>query len=317
MADVGKPDDLAGDRDWNASGKNPVGRKTAEANEIGHYGGYRHHSRGMALAAAGFCGAATVIELTGQSATSTSSRVSQALGHCWVARAKRPAIRPSQMSRLTEHHTAKAATMADNASVSPSKTGRRVQAIAAELPTASLQELKQRAHQLLLCQRTLQQNEQRLIAERDTLQEQLELLVADCDGLRAERDNLAIQLQQLQDQQESLHQQCERAVEERESAAREALFAALSHVFPYSAYRGQRPDLASLNDQDLMDHFVAHGIHEGAALAFSTLEVELQQLRSSLEDANAKAELMNQKSTHTAAQLDLLKDLFAKMTIQP
>jgi chromosome segregation ATPase len=192
-----------------------------------------------------------------------------------------------------------------------------VQAQPAELPTASLQELKQRAHQLVVSYSTLQQNQQQLIAERDSLQEQLELLTVDRDGLRAERDTLAIQLQQLQAQQEDLSQQCERAFEERESAARKALLAALRQLFPYSAYRDSRPDLASLKDQDLVDYFVSHGIHEGGNLTYSAMESELQHLRSSMEDANAKAELFNQKSSHTAAQLDLLKDLFTKMTVQP
>jgi hypothetical protein len=39
--------------------------------------------------------------------------------------------------------------------------------------------------------------------------------------------------------------------------------------------------------------------------------------RGSLEDATAKAELFKEKTRHTAAQLDLLKDLFAKMSVQP
>jgi len=173
----------------------------------------------------------------------------------------------------------------------------------AELPTTTLQELKQRVHQLLLSQRTLQQ--------------QMESLTADCDALRIERDTLAIQLQQLQDQQEVVRQECERAVQERESAARDALLSALRHVFPYSAYRQQRPDLDSFSDHDLLDHFVSNGIHEGVTLLFSELEAELLQLRSSLEEANAKAELSKQKSSHTAAQLEVLKDLFTKMTVQP
>ena len=61
----------------------------------------------------------------------------------------------------------------------------------------------------------------------------------------------------------------------------------------------------------------ANGIHEGGNLTYTAMETELQQLRSSLEDANAKAELFIHKSSHTAAQLDLLKDLFTKMAVQP
>lgn len=239
------------------------------------------------------------------------------MDHRWFSLARRPASSGRSDQGPTQHNTAQAARLAYSSSVSLSETDWIVGAQPSELPTTSLQELKQRVHQLVLYQRTLQQNHQQLITERDTLRGQLELHTADCDALRTERDALAFQLQQIQAQQEALHQQCERAAEERERAAREVLLAALRHVFPYSTYRDQRPDLDSLNDQNLVDHFVAHGIHEGVDLTYSAMENELRQLRSSLEDANAKAELFNHKSSHTAAQLQVLTDLFTKMTVKP
>jgi len=203
----------------------------------------------------------------------------------------------------TTCQNAEAASIPDFLFVPLIETVRLMQSQSSELQTTSLQELKRLVHQLKFHRNILSQNQQRLIEE--------------LDGLQAERNTLAAELQQLQKQQEGIQQQCEHAVEETDGAALDALLAALRYVFPYSAYRQQRPDLASYSDQDLVDHFVAYGIHEGVPISFGFLEAELQQLRSSLQDANAKAELFNQKSNLTAAQLDLLKDLFTKMNVQP
>ena len=165
-----------------------------------------------------------------------------------------------------------------------------------------------------------------LQAERDSLTAQLQELTAQLDsiqqerdGLQSERDQLAAQYQEITGSRDVLQAERETLLEQQEAVglARDGLLAALRQVFPYSAYRDQRQDIASLNDQDLVDHFVAYGIHEGGDLTYSAMESELHHLRSSLEDANAKAELFNQKSSHTAAQLDLLKDLFTKMAVQP
>lgn len=149
----------------------------------------------------------------------------------------------------------------------------------------------------------VKQRSVRLMEAQASLQQQLLLLVAERDALRAERDALLAQLDQ--------------PVEDQERAARDVLTAALRQIFPYSIYRDLRPDLNSLNDQDLVDHFVNHGIREGVNLTPNAIEAELQQLRVSLDNANSVAELCRQKSSDTAAQLDLLKDLFVKLTVQP
>jgi len=52
------------------------------------------------------------------------------------------------------------------------------------------------------------------------------------------------------------------------STVRDALEACLSHVFPYSIYRENRPDLAAFDDKQLVEHFVTHGINEGTDLAY-------------------------------------------------
>lgn len=93
--------------------------------------------------------------------------------------------------------------------------------------------------------------------------------------------------------------------------------AALQHVFPYTSYKEKRPDLVHFNDQDLVEHFIIAGIHEGVNLQFSAVESELQQLRAHKAAENARVELLNQKTRHTAQQLDLLKDLFARMMVNP
>lgn len=91
-----------------------------------------------------------------------------------------------------------------------------MQAQPAELPTASLQALKQRAHQLLESQRSLQQQNQALAAERlafqserDHLAIQYQELSAERDTLQAERDSLTAHFQELTAQRDSSQQKWE------------------------------------------------------------------------------------------------------------
>lgn len=98
---------------------------------------------------------------------------------------------------------------------------------------------------------------------------------------------------------------------------RDPLMTALRHVFPYSTYRQLRPDIAAFSEQALVDHFVDHGIHEGINLQFSCVESELQQLRAEQDAQSKRSELLNEKTRHTAQQLDLLKDLFARLMVNP
>jgi FkbM family methyltransferase len=91
-----------------------------------------------------------------------------------------------------------------------------VHAQPAELPTPSLQALKQRAHQLLDSQRSLQQQNHGLVAERlgieserDQLVTQLQELSAERDALLAERDSLSAHLQEFTAQRDSIQQQWE------------------------------------------------------------------------------------------------------------
>ena len=185
----------------------------------------------------------------------------------------------------------------------------------AELPTTALQALKQRAHQLLESHRSLQQQNHGLVAERlgieserDQLATQLQELSAGRDALLAERDSLSAHLQELTAQRDSIQQERDGLQSERDQLAaqyqeltgsrdalqaeretlleqqealglvRDGLMAALRHVFPYASYRDQRSDLASINDNDLVDHFVNHGIHEGIDIHFNRLLPKAKQL---------------------------------------
>jgi hypothetical protein len=133
-------------------------------------------------------------------------------------------------------------------------------------------------------------------------------------------DPLAARLSQQQAELEALRLQ-QKQEQDSQAAREQQLLSALRHVFPYTTYRQQRPDIAPFSDEDLVDHFVVHGIHEGINLQFSTLEStlqsQLQQLRAEREAETARVELLQEKSRHTAQQLDLLKDLFARLMVNP
>ena len=75
----------------------------------------------------------------------------------------------------------------------------------AELPT--LQALKQRAHQLLESQRSLQQQNQALAAERLAFDRERALQATQLQELSAERDSLTAHLQELTAQRDSIQQQ--------------------------------------------------------------------------------------------------------------
>jgi hypothetical protein len=129
-------------------------------------------------------------------------------------------------------------------------------------------------------------------------------------------DPVAGRLIQQQAEIEALHLAHQQKLHEQ-SKNEQKVRVALQHVFPYSAYREKRPDLMHFNDQDLVEHFINAGIHEGVNLQFSAVEGELQQLRAHQAAESARIELLNEKTRHTALQLDLLKDLFARLMVNP
>ena len=129
-------------------------------------------------------------------------------------------------------------------------------------------------------------------------------------------DPLAARLIQQQADVESLRREHEQQMAAISDQCNN-LLAALRHVFPYAAYRQKRPDITAFNDQQLVDHFVTYGIHEGINLPFSAVESELQQLREEQAAESARIALLNDKNRHTTQQLELLKDLLARLMVTP
>jgi hypothetical protein len=95
------------------------------------------------------------------------------------------------------------------------------------------------------------------------------------------------------------------------------LKAALSHVFPYATYRSKRPDLMKFKDPELVNHFVVYGLHEGVELQFSSTQREMQGIREEMAQQEARLSLLESKSRHTAQHLEMLKELFARLMVNP
>jgi hypothetical protein len=137
-------------------------------------------------------------------------------------------------------------------------------------------------------------------------------------------DPLAVRLRQQEAELEALRLQHQKALQELTAEASKTK-EALKHVFPYKAYKEKRPDLAGFANDQLVDHFIDAGIFEGVNLQFSALEnglqSQLQQLQAEREAEReaetARVELLQEKSRHTAQQLDLLKDLFSRLMVNP
>jgi len=126
----------------------------------------------------------------------------------------------------------------------------------------------------------------------------------------------AVRLIQQQAEIDALRQRLEQE-QQQHSEREDRLQAALRHVFPYSTYRDKRPELDAFNDQDLVEHFVNNGIDKDMNLQFSEVASELQQLRVDQAANAARFELLRKKTRDTAQQLDLLKDLLARVMMNP
>jgi hypothetical protein len=129
-------------------------------------------------------------------------------------------------------------------------------------------------------------------------------------------DPLSVRLNQQQRQIQEMRDTHEQEINQQ-NLRLETLLAALHHVFPYTNYRLLRPDLSSFTNEELVEHFAAYGIDEGVNLQFSGVEDELQQLRAHQAEQTARLEILNEKTRHTSQQLDLLKDLFARLMVNP
>lgn len=140
----------------------------------------------------------------------------------------------------------------------------------------------------------------------DPLAAQLIRQQADIDALR-EQHQEALQL----------HAKREEDLLAGHAKREQELLAALQHIFPYSAYKSKRPDLVRFKDPDLVNHFVNHGIHEGVDLHFVSMENELHELQAKRAEETSKLELLEIKTRQTAMHLDLLKEMFARLMVNP
>lgn len=94
---------------------------------------------------------------------------------------------------------------------------------------------------------------------------------------------------------------------------RDKLNAALSLVFPYAAYRRERTDLSDYSDTEILEHFVAYGIHDKVNIQPSIMESKLEQLQAERSAQDALLELLKEQARQTAQQLDLLKEQITKL----
>lgn len=178
---------------------------------------------------------------------------------------------------------------ADNGLTSASGAAHSVQAQPAEMPTPPLQALKQRAHQLLESQLSLQLHNQALAAERLAFQSerdqqatQHQELSAERDALQAERDSLTAQLQEATAQRDSIQRERDGLAAERDGlisirkrlddqrdATREEfkqLKTAYLQIFPYIKYRSVRQDLIHMDDLEIANHYYRKGFSEGVLI---------------------------------------------------
>ena len=184
-----------------------------------------------------------------------------------------------------------------------------MQAQQAELPTPSLQALKQRAHQLLESQRSLQQQNQALVAERlafqserDQLATQHQELSAERDALQAERDSLTAQLQELTAQRDSIQQKWEAL-----QKTVEGLQGQLKNQSAQTAEQNQQRETLQKRVEDLSvereDLLAKEAILQQEKVRLSTEHQDLASERDSLQNQH---DTLIAKLQETASERDTL-----------
>ena len=150
------------------------------------------------------------------------------------------------------------------------------------------------------------------VQERDGLSGERDQLVQERDGLSGERDQLA-------QERDGLRGERDRLVQERDglSGERDQLAQAFLHVFPYAIYRDRRPDLASMNDQQIAEHFACHGIREGVSLEATVIaDILLKSLQEENQTLQAKQDDLEALITDYTSRLSVLQDLFVKLSLE-
>jgi hypothetical protein len=128
-------------------------------------------------------------------------------------------------------------------------------------------------------------------------------------------DPIGAKLIQQRAQVDNLHVQYEQKIRDL-TERHNRLLIALRHVFPYASYRQYNPGVSTLNDQELLDYFTSQETQDGFYLHFSATGEEARQPPSSSVDTS-RTEMLNGKTRQTAQQLDLLKDLLARLMLSP
>jgi uncharacterized coiled-coil DUF342 family protein len=196
-----------------------------------------------------------------------------------------------------------------------------VHAQPAELPTPSLQALKQRAHQLLDSQRSLQQQNHGLVAERlgieserDQLVTQLQELSAERDALLAERDSLSAHLQEFTAQRDSIQQQWETL-----QARVEDLQGQLTAQSAQTAEQSQQREVQQKRVEDLcaereallakeailqQEQVRLSNEHQDLASERDSLQIQNDKTIAKLQDAASERDTITTQLTGLQSQLD-------------
>lgn len=92
---------------------------------------------------------------------------------------------------------------------------------------------------------------------------------------------------------------------------------ALHHIFPKEAYRERRPDLETLSDNGLVEHFTYHGINEGVSLDHDTLrEALLAKPNVANSELTVKISELQTLIDDYAKRLSFMNDLFVRLTLE-
>jgi DNA repair exonuclease SbcCD ATPase subunit len=92
---------------------------------------------------------------------------------------------------------------------------------------------------------------------------------------------------------------------------------ALHHIFPKEPYRERRPDLESISDDGLVEHFTYHGIHEGVALDYNTLREALLAIPNAANhDLAIKMSELETLIDDNAKRLSFMNDFFIRLSLE-
>lgn len=195
---------------------------------------------------------------------------------------------------------------------------------------ARLLEEKEREQQTLIAtNQQLTSLCQAMQVERDNLAAKLEQICQQCEELSraqvaalAEKQQKDSETDALQREREALRQDYERlasdnaAIAEKLAAASQATHnsrEACKKLLPIQLYQAVSTDLAELNEEELLHHYIEHGQFESRIQTSAELWHELKMSRQQNEEAKAKIYLLQNQFDLVNQQLEVFKDLFARL----